>query len=78
MNIGKEFSVKLLILLLYFFFENCERYFKGEFFFLLVKKLFFSKDELYLNEFSGLLVDCKEIGNELVFKGKGDNVFRMF
>ena len=77
MDTGKEFSAKLSTLLSYFSSENRERYFKGEFLSLLAKKLFPSKDELHLNEFSGLSADCKETGNELVPKGKGDNVPRM-
>ena len=78
MDTGKEFSAKLSTLLSYFSSENREKYFKGEFLSLLAKKLFPSKDELHhLNEFSELSADCKETGNELASREKGDNVPRM-
>ena len=69
MDTGKEFSAKLSTLLSYFSSENREKYFKGEFLSLLAKKLFPSKDELHLNEFSELSADCKETGNELAPRG---------
>ena len=77
MDNSKEFSAKLSTILSYFSSENREKYFKGEFLTLLAKKLFPSKDELNLNEFNELSADCKETGNELVPRGKGDNGPRM-
>ena len=77
METGNEFSAKLSTLLSYFSSENREKFFKGDFLSLLAKKLFPSKDELHLNEFSGLSAECKETGNELAPRGKGDNVPRM-
>ena len=77
MDTGKELSAKLSTILSYFSSENREKFFKGDFLSLLAKKLFPSKDELHLNELSGLAADCKETGNELAPRGKGDNVPRM-
>lgn len=74
---GKEYSAKLSTLLSYFSLENREKYFKGEFLSLLAKKLFPSKDELQLNEFSQISADCKETDNGPAPRGKGGNVPRM-
>lgn len=74
---SKDFSAKLSTLMSYFSSENREKYFNGEFLSLLAKKLFPNKDELQLNEFSQLSVDCKETGNELLPREKGDNVPRI-
>lgn len=77
MDTSTDFSAKLSTLMSYFSSENREKYFNGEFLSLLAKKLFPSKDELHLNEFSQLSVDVKETGNELVRREKGDNVPRI-
>ena len=77
MDTGKEYSAKLSTLVSFFSPENRDKYFKGEFLSLLAKKLFPSKDELHLNEFSELSADCKETGNELAPRGKGVSVPRM-
>ena len=71
--ISMDLSAKLSALMSHFSSENRQRYFNGEFLSLLAKKLFPSKEELNINDFTQRSADCEETGEEMTWRENGDH-----